>query len=121
MQFEKKFYCYWDMVRLVPEEYLKKPDGSFLTLSVTDGSITEYMVFLGKDEDSSEYEVRIYKSNPNDKYVPSNADNVKRYVENDEFTSFYFDNYHDAHYFTYMFGFIHKEFAVRPIRTITST
>lgn len=117
MQLEKKIFCHWDLVRFVSKENLKQEDGTFLTLSVTNGKL-EYMMFLGKSDSDSEYEVRIYKSKPNDKYIPNEHDNVKRYEENDEFVTFYFDEYEDAHEFIDWIPYNHCEYKVRPSRPI---
>lgn len=100
MQVEKKLFCHWDLVRFVTEEHLKQEDGTFLTLSVTDGGKLEFMIFLGKDDSNSGYEVGVYKSKPTDKYIQKENDNVKKYEENDEYASFFFDEYEKAHYFT---------------------
>ena len=45
MQVEKKLFCHWDLVRFVQEERLKEEDGTFWTLSVTDGGKIELMIF----------------------------------------------------------------------------
>lgn len=92
MQMEKKLFCHWDLVRFVSEEHLKKEDGTFLTLSVTHGDKLELMIFLGKDDSNSDYEVRVYKSEPTDKYIPNENDNVKKYEENDEYATFFLMN-----------------------------
>jgi len=118
MQVEKKLFCHWDLVRFVSEKHLKQDDGTFFTLSVTDGENFEFMIFLGKDDSNSDYEVRVYKSEPSDKYVPNEYDNVKRYEENDEYASFFFDEYEKALRFVDFLTCIHPEYKVRPIRRI---
>ena len=77
-----------------------------MTLSVTDGNKFEFMIFLGKDDSNSCYEVRVYKSEPGDKYVPNEHDKVSRYEENDEYATFFFEEYEDAHRFTDMVGYL---------------
>ena len=84
MQVQEKIFCHWDLVRFVSEKTLQKDDGTFWTLSVTDGNKLEFMIFLGKDDSNSCYEVRVYKSEPGDKYVPNKYDKVSRYVVYDE-------------------------------------
>lgn len=116
MQVAKKLFCHWDLVRFVTEEDLKEEDGTFLTLSITDGGKFEYMIFLGKDDSNSGYEVRVYKSETSDKYVPNENDNVKRYEENDEYASFFFDEYEKAHEFADWLGYFHPEYKKRPVR-----
>ena len=118
MQVQKKLFCHWDLVRFVSEKYLQKDDGTFLTLSVTDGDKWELMIFLGKDDSNSCYEVRVYKSEASDKYVPNKNDKVSRYEENDEYATFFFDKYEDAHSFTEMVGYLHPEYQKRPVQEI---
>ena len=117
MQLQKKLLCHWDMVRFISENCLKQNDGTFLTLSVT-GNGYEYMIFLGKDDSNSCYEVRIYKNKLTDKYVPHPLDKVSRYEENDEYATFFFDNYENAHSFTDMIQYFHSEYRIRPVREI---
>ena len=118
MQVEKKLFCHWDLVRFVTEENLKQEDGTFLTLSVIDGDKVELMIFLGKDDSTSDYEVMVYKSKPNDKYVPHEYDEVKRFEENDEYATFFFEKFDQAHDFTDMLGYAHPEYKERPCRKI---
>ena len=120
MQLEKKLFCHWDLVRFVSESHLQKEDGTFLTLSVSEGNKFELMIFLGKDDSNSCYEVRVYKSEPSDTYVPNKYDNVSRYEENDEYATFFFENYEHAHNFTQMVGYLHPEYKKRPVREISS-
>ena len=89
MQVQKKLCCHWDLVRFVSEKHLQEDDGTFLTLSVTEGNKLELMIFLGKDDSNSGYEVRVYKNEPGDKYVPNENDKVSRYEENDEYALSY--------------------------------
>ena len=118
MQEKKKLFCHWDLVRFVSEKHLQKDDGTFLTLSVTDGNKWEFMIFLGRDDSNSCYEVRVYKSESGDKYVPNEYDKVNRYEENDEYATFFFDKYKDAHSFVEMLGYLHPEYKKRPVREI---
>lgn len=118
MNMEKTLYCHWDLVRFVEEKHLKQEDGTFLTLSVTDGDKLEYMIFLGKDDATSEYEVRVYKCKPDDEYVQHEGDDVKHFEENDEYIAFFFDNYDQAHHFVEWLPYWHSEYYVRPGRLI---
>jgi len=120
MQLEKKIFCHWDFVRFVSESDLQKEDGTFLTLSVSERNEFELMIFLGKDDSNSCYEVRVYKSKPTNTYVPHMYDNVSRYEENDEYATFFFENYEHAHRFIQMVGYRHPEYKKRPIRKISS-
>ncbi len=112
----KKVYCNWDLIRFVSEEVLMQEDGTFLTLSVIKDETTELMIFLGKND--SEYEVMVYKANENDKYVPHEFDNVKSYSENEQYATFFFEEYEQAHEFINNLSYIHKEYKIRPTRKI---
>ncbi len=118
MQVERKLFCHWDLVRFISEEHLKEDDGTFLTLSVTEGKESELMIFLGKDDSNSGYEVRVYKNKPSDIYVPKQDDDVKKYEENDEYATFFFDEYEKAQRFTDFLGYTHPEYRIRPVRKI---
>lgn len=120
MQVKNKIFCHWDLVRFVSEKHLQEDDGTFLTLSVTDGDKLEFMIFLGKDDSNSCYEVRVYKNAPSDKYVPNEYDNVIRYEENDEYATFFFDKYEHAQNFTQLIGPVHPEYKKRPVKKINS-
>ena len=116
MQLTQKLYCHWDLVRFITEKDLIKEDGTFLTLSVTDGGVKEYMIFLGKND--SEYEVIVHKASPRDKYIPYENDNVKHYEENDEYATFLFDEFEKAHHFVEILGYAHPEYIKRLVRII---
>lgn len=117
MQMNKMLFCHWDFVRLLTEKDLLKKDGTALTLSVTDGKNLEFMIFLEKAD--NEYEVRVYKGTPNDKYVPYKFDNVKHYEENDEYATFSFEKFYDALHFVEILGYVHPEYKARPMRKIS--
>lgn len=115
MQINNRLFCHWDLVRFVQEEHLKQDDGTLRTLSVINSAKDELMIFLGKDKDSSEYEVLVYKNESTDKYVPLEEDNVKRYEENDELATFFFDEFDPARDFVDWLGYNHPEYRVRPV------
>ncbi len=119
MQVEKKLFCHWDIARFVKEENLRLPDGTPLTLSLTDNDKIELMIFLGKDDSTSEYEVMVYKSEPTDTYVPHETDEVKRFEENDEYASFFFAEFNQALHFVEFIGYLHPEYGVRPVKEIS--
>ena len=119
MQLDSKVFCHWDIVRFIKEENLLK-NGVFRTLSVTEGNSAELMIFLGKADNDSDYEVRVYKNTPTDKYVPNECDNVKRYEENDDYATFIFEQFDDAHEFVDTLSYRHNEYRVRPITSIAS-
>lgn len=116
MQVKNKIFCHWDLVRFVKEKHLKNDDGTFLTLSVTNGRNLELMIFLGKDESDSYYEVRVHKNEPEDKYIPNEYDKVTRYEENDEYATFFFEEYDDACCFIELLGCAHPEYRKRPVK-----
>lgn len=119
MQLKNKVYCHWDLIRFIGKNHLiHQEDGSDLTLSVIDGENDELMIFLEKN--GSEYEVRVYKDSPDNKYVPHKKDNVKHYEENDEYATFLFDTYGKARDFVDYLGYHHAEYKQRPVQTIKS-
>ena len=119
MQVQKKIFCHWDMVRFVSEKHLQTDDLTFSTLSVTDGNKLELMIFLGKDDSNSCYEVRVCKNEPGDKYVPNMYDNISRHEENDEYATFFFDKFEDARSFVEMLAYLHPEYKTRPVEEIS--
>lgn len=116
MNLENKIYCHWDFVRLISEDKLVGEDGEFRTMSVSCGNKSELMIFLGKE--GEEYEVRVYKNEPTDKYVQNVSDNVKSFVDNDEYATFFFDEYEHAQSFVDNLPYIHPEYRKRPNRLI---
>lgn len=118
MKFEKIVYCHWDLVRFVTEENLKSYDSGPMTISVTDSTKKELMIFLGKNDTSDGYEVRVHKCKENGQYVPSDFDRVHEYVAGKDFDTFFFDEYELARDFVDTLPYHHKEYQVRPVRTI---
>ena len=116
MDFASIVRAHWDLVRFVTEDHLKKYDGSLFTLSVTDGTKYEFMIFLGKQSSKADYEVRVYKNNPEDKYIPHESDEILRYESNDEYATFYFDNFIKARNFVELLGYFHPEYKIRPVQ-----
>ena len=119
MQLNRKIFCHWDFCRFVTEEHLLQ-DGGY-TLSLTDSNKYELMIFLGKADDYSGYEVIVYKAQSTDKYKPHEFDDkVTRYEENDDCVIFFFKNFSDAHEFVTIVMCSHDEFKTRPVRKINS-
>ena len=118
MQVNERLFCHWDLVRFVKESHLQKEDGTFLLLSVTDGNQLELMIFLGKGDSNSGYEVRVYKNEPSDNYVHNQYDNVNHYEENDKYAVFFFNDYTSALNFTKSISYAHPEYKKRPVRQI---
>lgn len=122
MQLDKKIYCHWDLCRFLSEEHLLEDD-CLHTISVIDiieNNKVELMIFLGKDEQSSDYEVRIYKLRETDKYIKNKRDKSKRCEENDEYVRFFFEEFDLARDFLNMFSILHPEFKMRPLKKINS-
>ena len=61
-------------------------------LSLTDEHGKELRIFLGQNPSSKEYEIRVYKRNPADSYIPRKI-TLKRYEANNEFVSYFFDDF----------------------------
>lgn len=120
MQVKNKLFCHWDLVRFITEKQLQKYNGEVLTLSVTDGNDRECMIFLEKAESDLGYEVRVYKKDKNDTYVPNEYDQVRKYEENSEYVTFFFDEYADAIIFISMLDYLHPEYKERPVGKIVS-
>lgn len=116
MQLERKVYCHWDLVRFVKEDLLKNDDGTLMTLSVTDGAEHEIMLFLGKDDSSSQFEVRIYRCSANQKYIPHQSDHVLSFVKGKEYDTFFFENFNDAIDFLDTLSYRHEEYQMRPFK-----
>lgn len=111
MQKTNKLLCHWSLVGLVPEEHILERN---IVLSLTEDESRELMIFLCRN-DSSEWEVRIYKANVTDKYVPNILDkNIKKHEENDEYATFIFDDYAFALRFLAFVGYAHPEYRIRP-------
>lgn len=116
MDMETRVRAHWDLVRFVTEDHLRKYDGSLFTLSVTDGSRFEFMIFLGKSSKDSDYEVQVYKASPTDTYIPLEDDNILRYIPGEEYDTFYFDDFIKARTFVEFLGYRHSEYKKRPVR-----
>lgn len=114
MQIEKRAYCRYNLVRFVHEYKLIDDDGTFWTLSVVDEKKAELMIFLGRDDSNTMYEVRIYKSRTLDEYIPNPIDEVLKYEESRQYTTFFFDEFNKAKNFIATLNDYHKEYILRP-------
>jgi len=118
MRFENILKCHPSFVHLICEEDIIQCD----CLSITDGHDAEQMIFLGKSDKCEEYEVRIYKANARDAYVPHKLDpKFKRYEANNEFESFFFNDFISARKFIRLAIDIHPEYQIRPIPKINQS
>lgn len=119
MQLKNKVYCHWDLIRFIGKDHLvRQEDGADLTLSIIDREKDELMIFLEKN--APDYEVRVYKDSPDNKYIPHKEDKVKHYEENDEYATFFFDTYGKAHDFVDSLPYRHSEYRDRPAQKIKS-
>lgn len=117
MDNKKSILCHWDLVRFIKKEHLVDAMGVNRVLSVCDGKRIELMIFLGKEENGENYEVRVYKAKAKDKYVPKTYDNILSYTECDEYVSFFFDEFHKGISFIEFLP-SHPEYRERPVREI---
>ena len=109
MPFEKKLKVHRSFMHLTAEEDLFQCD----CISLVDNGI-EQQIFLSKAEDG--FEVRVYKANPSDTYVPNTLDfKVKKYEANDLFASFFFDTFFFARRFITLLEQLHPEYNLRPV------
>ena len=110
MQFENKIKWHRNLLHLLVEEDTVQCD----CISITDGeNCIEQKIYLAKI--GNDFEVRVYKANPKDTYIPSVLDfNVKRY-ENDQFASFFFERFFFARRFICLLKDAHPEYNIRPI------
>ena len=118
MQFTNKFYCHFDLLRVRSEDYVQCKKCTLSIIGNFNGKKFEYSIFLGKCENTKGYEVRVYKLNSDDKYVPHQDDNVVDFVETYEDISFFFDDFISAKNFLKSLPYNHIEFKKRPINFI---
>lgn len=110
MQFENTLKCHRSFIHLITEQDIVQCG----CISLTDGeNAIEQKIYLVKT--TNEFEVRVYKVNPKDAYVPHVLDfQVKRYEANDQFASFFFDRFFYARRFICTLKEFHPEYNIRP-------
>ncbi|MBE5813216.1 MAG: hypothetical protein E7314_06155 [Clostridiales bacterium] len=120
MNFEKLFLCKWVNLYTIQEnQSIEKGYTICLydTLFSTSGVLpVALMIFIGKV--GNEYEVRVYKYKSTDKYSPKLNEYVPRYVETEQYTSFFFYCYFSAIKFVDKDLPYHNEYNNRPIRLL---
>lgn len=121
MSWKNYLFCPWPNVKFVTEDIsLKRGLSIALTseiLSPTRGlHQASILIFIKKTQD--EYEVLLIKSSPDDKYKKLPQDNFMRYVEDEEWISFFFNSFYDTIKFTDVILPLHQEFQDRPILPI---
>ena len=93
--FENQLKCHPAFLLLEVEESELDQCGR---ISILDSHQAEQGIYIYKNEEAHEYEVRIHKLTPDDIYMlPVTIGNsFKRYVANDKFASFFFRNFYSA-------------------------
>ena len=111
MQFKNRIICHpEDLVNLSEDDIILQG-----CVSICDDHQVEQMIFLLPVSNSGNFEVRIYKANATDSYVPNKCDlKLKKYQSNDEFSSFFFDDLLYAIHFIRVLGPNHPEYKIRP-------
>ena len=110
MRFDKMVYCEWENIKDFPARYI---DDDYTVSVVIDDY--ELMMFLTKIN-NHKFEARVYKKSAEHKYEPKFSDEAVNYEENDEYISFFFDNFYAARRFLDYIPYSHKEFRERPAR-----
>lgn len=131
MQLNEYWFCSWETTQLL---YEKNPTKlykslsqelskcstisfiSFATHRFGGNTAVEFMIFLGKSDDNSEFEVRIYKASKYDKYVQNAQDHIKHYEDTEKYISFFFDKLSEACNFIFSIPKLHSEYKKRPLR-----
>ena len=121
----KKIYCRWDGVGNVVEakslerncmisiyDRIESIKGPKETLDL------ELGIYLDKADNNQEYEVLLVKAEETDEYVPLEDDNIKRFEDNGDSISFFFDSFDEALSFVDEVLPFHEEFQNRPIKPI---
>ena len=112
MQFGNKLLIHEEFAYVVVESDLRHCD----CISLANEQKVEQMIFLGRVEDYTGYEVRVCKANPSDTYVIHEDDtNLKKHESNDKFASFFFDDFVSARHFLVNLKKNHPEYSVRPV------
>ena len=112
MQFENRIICHPAYLQDIPKSDIIRQG----CVSICDNHRIEQMIFLIPCiSDVSGFEVRIYKAQPTDTYVPNTCDfNLIKHTENDEFASFFFVELFYAWHFIRVLEHNHPEYKVRP-------
>jgi len=117
MKNKENVLWHYDLVRSIALENFLEIVGSGRVISLCIRKRTEIMIFLGINEQLKLFEVRVYKSKPNVKYIRQSLDKVGCYRDKDEYTAFYFLSPKDAILFVERLEF-HNEYYERPVREI---
>ena len=111
MQFKNRIICHPEYLVDIPEADIIRQG----CISICNEQQVEQMIFLIPASNSGSFEVRIYKANARDSYVPNRCDfKLRKYQSNDKFASFFFDNLLYARHFIRVLGTNHPEYKIRP-------
>ena len=109
--YENQLFCHPALLREVDESVFTQCK----RISILDSHQVEQNIFITRNEDTSEYEVRICKYQPVDTYMLIGATvPFKRYVANDDFASFFFDSFYFSCRFLEILAEAHPEAKIRP-------
>ena len=88
----------------------------FSCISIVDNHQIEQKIFIYKNNNSSEFEVRICKFKSTDTFMSRNLNIAfKRYVANDYYASFFFTTFYSACLFITELAKSHPESLIRPV------
>lgn len=116
MQAKKVFFstfpCRCDVIRSLSQNKLDSfgPDGNPRIFSIVGKNNVEKNIYLTRDTRTDEYVVIVMKQSPAVSYVRHRYDKVKRIVENNFMSKFYFNKFDNAIEFLVALPFYHHEF-----------
>ena len=119
MQLNHRMFCKMNEVRSFNEERLLRANGKRWTLSiVNEEKNAELSIFIDKDDCNDCYEVRVYKFNLADKYIPNDNDKAIAFMDCSNFVAFFFKDFADSVDFVATIETLHPEFKERPFLRI---
>ena len=118
MKIQDTLYVSWNEIKNITQEKMVCSDGSFRTISVTNGGAYEVMIFLGFNDYKSEFEVTIHKAEPGIVFGPNAYDKFSHYELQEEFDIFFFAKFEDAKEFISILSNDYPEYQKRPYRLI---
>ena len=118
MIMNKKIYCYIGITKAIKKKALCVDKNYYSFFTIINKVKMQLMIYLGRDDYDTCFEVKVIKSSPSDKYIPHECDPVSWFSEKDEYVSFYFDVFEYAVEFVNTFFERHKELSKRPMQKI---
>ncbi len=113
-----KVYAHWNEILAITPEMLTRADGTFRTLSVTNGGMYEVMIFIDCNAENDEFAVTIYKAEPGIIFGPNAFDKFTHYELGEEFDIFFFTKFEDVKEFISLIPNDYPEYRKRPYRRI---